>query len=374
MSRRRILVVGGGIAGASAAARLADVAEIILIEREPKLGEHATGRSAATLSETSGTRAMCALARTSRAALESPELGFADDVLTRPRGLLWIGRHGDEALLDATAEAAAAGVSGSTSRVAASDARRLVPALRPHAVAAGGVFEPDARAIDVDMLLRSYARHAQRRGARFLMRQELLRAARTRRGWDVTTTNDSFAVDAIINAAGAWGDAIAHRCGVQPLGLSPLRRSACLARTDRDVAGWPLVMDITNRCYFEPESGGLLISPADEHPSDPVDAAPDEIDIAWAIDMVNDITDLDVRSVRTSWAGLRTFTADRSPAVGPDSADPTFVWLVGQGGAGIKTAPAMAEVLAATMGLGEWPDALRELGVTTQDLTPERLR
>lgn len=368
------MVVGGGIAGTSAAHRLAQAADVVLLEREPSLGTHATGRSAATLSETSGTRVMCALARASRSVLEDPAADFASDALTRPRGLLWIGRDGDAQALDAIAEAAADGISASTRRMNEHEVRDLLPPLRSHAVTAGGVFEPDARALDVDLLLQSYARGAVRRGAEIRERTELVSARRTNGRWQIATSGGDLEADVIVNASGAWGDVIARRCGVRELGLLPLRRSACLARTTRDLTGWPLVMDVANRCYFEPEAGGMLLSPADEHLSDPVDAQAEELDIALAIEMVNDVTDLEVRSIHSAWAGLRTFTTDRNPAVGPDDLEPGFVWLVGQGGAGIKSAPAMADALAATMGMADWPDALAGLGVGPVDLAPPRLR
>lgn len=372
--RPSVLVVGGGIAGVSAAYRLSLDCQVILLEREAMLGTHATGRSAATLSETSGTRVMCALARASRPVLENPHPEFCTSPLTRPRGLLWIGRDGDDPALDAIADAAADGISASTRRMDADGTRRLLPALRPHAVDAGGVFEPDARALDVDLLLRSYARGAALRGAEIRSGTELLAAHRSGGMWQVSSSTGSIEADVIVNASGAWGDVIARRCGVRELGLLPLRRSACIARTDRNVAEWPLVMDIANRCYFEPESGGLLLSPADEHLSDPVDAGAEEIDIALGIEMLNDITDLEVRSVQSVWAGLRTFTADRNPAVGPDDEEPGFVWLVGQGGAGIKSAPAMADVAIAAMGMADWPSALSDLGIGRHDLAPDRLR
>lgn len=372
--RRRVVVVGGGIAGASAAYRLSIECDVILLERESSLGTHATGRSAATLSETSGTRVMCALALASRPALETPAADFCGATLTRPRGLLWIGRDDDATALDALAEAAADGISETTRRMDADATRRLLPALRSHAVDAGGVFEPDARALDVDLLLQSYARGAARRGAEIRSQTELVAARREGGRWQISTSNGAIEADVIVNASGAWGDVIAQRCGVRQLGLLPLRRSACLARTDRDVTDWPLVMDIANRCYFEPESGGLLLSPADEHLSEPVDARAEELDIALAIEMVNDVTDLDVRSIQSAWAGLRTFTSDRNPAVGPDDEEAAFVWLVGQGGAGIKSAPAMADVVAAAMGMADWPSTLTDLGIGPAELTPQRLR
>ena len=164
--------------------------------------------------------------------------------------------------------------------------------------------------------------------------------------------------DAVVNAAGAWGDVVADRAGVAPLGLRPLRRTACLVPAPAEVASWPLVMDVASRFYFEPEAGGLLLSPADEQPSEPVDASAEMEDVAWALEMLGEATTLDVRHVRSSWAGLRTFTTDRLPAVGWDPDAPGFCWLVGQGGAGIKTAPALATAVAAIVGSATWPAEL----------------
>ncbi|MGH9137386.1 MAG: NAD(P)/FAD-dependent oxidoreductase, partial [Acidimicrobiales bacterium] len=142
--RHRVAVVGGGIAGVSAAWALAAEHDVTLLEAGAQLGEHATGRSAAILSETSGTRAVCALARASRSFFETPPPGFADHDVTGERGLLWIGRTGDESQLDAISAVAARGVAPTARRVDAGEARRLVPALRPAAVTAGGFHEPDA--------------------------------------------------------------------------------------------------------------------------------------------------------------------------------------------------------------------------------------
>jgi D-arginine dehydrogenase len=394
-TRQRVVVVGGGIAGVATAHRLAATHEVVLLEAEGALGTHATGRSAATLSETSGTRVMCALARASRPFLESPPDGFADAPLTGPRGLLWIGRDGhgpedalgasegtaDGEALDALAAVAASGVAPTARRVDTAGALEVLPTLRPEAVSAGGLYEPDARSVDVALLLQSYARGARAAGAEFDLDDAFTSATQAADGtWSIVTRQGrTLTADLIVDAAGAWGDDVAERAGVAPLGLRPLRRTACLVPVPEEVDGrrvadWPLVMDIANRCYFEPETGGLLISPADEHPSDPVDARPEEEDVAWAIEMVNATLGLGIRSVRNAWAGLRTFTPDRSPAAGPDPEVPGFVWLVGQGGAGIKTAPALAEVVAATIGAGPWPAALSDLGVGPADLSPARFR
>jgi D-arginine dehydrogenase len=193
-------------------------------------------------------------------------------------------------------------------------------------------------------------------------------------GWRLTVGgSDPVEVDVIVNAAGAWGDVVATLAGVTPVGLRPLRRTAFVTPVPAD-ASWPMVMDVANRYYFEPEQGGVLASAADETLSEPCDARAEEEDIARAMDALAEATTLGARSVRHHWAGLRTFAPDRVPVLGPDPEVPTFVWLVGQGGAGIKTAPAMAACVRSTIDGSDWPDALTTLAVTAADLSPARLR
>ena len=375
----RVAVVGGGIAGLSAAWALAADHDVIVLEAEAELGAHATGRSAATLSETSGLRPVCALARASRSFLEHPPDNFAEHPLTARRGLLWIGRDGDGPALDQIAAVAATGVAPTAHRVDPAAVSRLVPALRPDAIAAGGVWEPDALKLDVGGLLAGFAAAARARGAKIRRRCAVRELTAWGGQWTVTSgtgdgDDESVVADVVVNASGAWGDRVAARAGVEPLGLRPLRRTACLVPAPGAVATWPLVMDVAGRLYFEPEAGGLLLSPADEQPSEPVDAEAEMEDVAWALEMLAETTTLDVRHVRSSWAGLRTFTTDRLPAVGWDPDAPGFCWLVGQGGAGIKTAPAMASAVASIVGAAPWPPGLSALGVEANHLSPARLR
>ena len=370
MATSRVAVVGGGIAGISAAWALAEHHDVVVLESERELGVHATGRSAATLSETVGHVTVCALARASRTFIEQPPEGFADYPLSRPRGLLWIGRNGDGLALDEIAAVAASGIAPTARRIDAVEAQRIVPALQPRAIEAGGLWEPDARALDVALLLAAYAAGARKRGADIRRGAPALEFEATGTGWRIRTPSDVVDADVVVNAAGTWGDVVAQRAGVEPLGLRPLRRTACLVTAPPDVATWPLVMDAGGRCYFEPESGGLLVSPADEHPSEPVDATAEMEDVAWGLEMLHEVTTLTLRSVRRSWAGLRTFAPDRVPVVGWAPDRPGFCWLVGQGGAGIKTSPAMAAAVAAVVGELEWPGDLTALGVTADVLAP----
>ena len=199
-------------------------------------------------------------------------------------------------------------------------------------------------------------------------------------GWTLTCAAgdggpSTLTVDVVVNAAGAWGDVVAAGAGVAPLGLRPLRRTACLVPAPPETASWPLVMDVASRFYFEPEAGGLLLSPADEHPSDPVDAVAEMEDVAWSLEMLAEATTLDVRHVRSVVGRpAHVHRPIGSPRSGGTPHAPGFCWLVGQGGAGIKTAPAMAAAVAAIVGEASWPEELAALGVDADALSPARLR
>jgi D-arginine dehydrogenase len=369
-----VVVIGAGIAGASAAWALAESGRtVVLVEQEAQPGLHATGRSAATLSETSGPPAVCALAAASRPFLSEPPAGFVDHPLLARRGLLWIGRRGDEALLDAAAAKGAA-VNATVRRLDPESTIAMVPVLREEAVGAGGVDEPEAMAIDVAALLAAYLRGLRAAGGRTITANEAIRLDHARGVWTVVGAAQTVRAPVVVNAAGAWGDVVAARAGVRPLGLRVRRRTACLVPAPDEVRAWPLVMDVASRCYFEPEAGGLLLSPADETVDEPGDARAEELDVALALERFHETTTLAVRSVRRAWAGLRTFSPDGMPVVGPDPDAPGFVWLVGQGGAGIKTAPALATATVALLDGERLPADAPAAPIDLDELSPDRFR
>ncbi|HQZ32942.1 MAG TPA: FAD-binding oxidoreductase [Ilumatobacteraceae bacterium] len=373
LSKVDVVVIGGGIAGASAAWSLAEHASVMLVEQAASAGFHATGRSASVLSETSGHSVVCALAAASRGFFESPPTNFVDHALLGPRGLLWVGQAGDAAALDHLAQRARS-VAPTVRRLTPDETLALVPHFRPAAIAGGSTFEPDAMAIDTDALLQGYLRGLRQRGGHMYTSSAAIQLSRSSTNWTVVCEDRGFEAAVVVNAAGAWGDVVATRAGVAPLGLEPRRRTACLAVLADVDPSWPLVMDVAGRYYAEPESGGLLVSPADESPSEPCDAQAEEIDVALALDRLAEATTLPLRSVRRAWAGLRTFSPDGAPVVGEDPAAAGFFWLVGQAGAGIKTAPAMAAILDALVRGAGLPEALIERSIAEADLSPARFR
>ena len=368
----QVAVIGAGIAGASAAWHLAGHASVVMVEREAHPGAHATGRSAALHTETSGAPVVSALAAASRPFLVEPPGGFADHALLSPRGLLWIARAAErDRLEDKAAAAEAHGVE--VRRLDSSQCCELVGVLRPDAADAG-VFEPHAMNIDVDGLLQGFLRGARRRGAELHLDAGVTALTARAGGWRVTAGDRHWDCDVVVNAAGAWCDPVAGLAGVAPLGLRPLRRSVFVFPPPEgmSVGGWPMVWDIGNRFYFEPEGPMLLVSPVDETPSEPCDARPETEDIALGVEGLEEATTLRVRGVRRTWAGLRTFARDSVPAAGFDPDHPGFFWLAGQGGYGIKTSPALGRLAAALItGRCEPPPLTPEF---VDALSPARFR
>ncbi|WP_189621208.1 NAD(P)/FAD-dependent oxidoreductase [Novosphingobium colocasiae] len=344
IERFDIAIVGAGMAGASLAAALGDRARVLIVEAEDHPGYHATGRSAAFWTESYGGLAVQPLTTASGPVL-------AGMGLLRRRGALTIARAGQEAEVAAFARAFdAVGVEISLLDRAGIAAR--VPGLR--ADWACGALEPSTCDIDVGALHQHYLAAARKAGAQVWCRAGLIGASRGTQGWTLTLTDGREMHCAIlVNAAGAWADQVAVLAGARPLGIRPYRRTMAQLAVGAPVPdAMPLVLDIAETFYFKPESGRIWLSPHDETPSPPCDAAPEEIDVAIAIDRFEQVVDWPVARVEHKWAGLRSFAPDRTPVFGFDRAVPGLFWCAGQGGFGIQTAPAAAD-LAARLLLGE---------------------
>ncbi|MFC5287592.1 NAD(P)/FAD-dependent oxidoreductase [Actinokineospora guangxiensis] len=341
------VVAGGGIAGVSVAAELARRGSVLLVEAEPALAVHTTGRSAAIFLPSYGGPIIRALTAASR-----PRL--ADGLLT-PLPMLWLGE-------DATTE-----IPGSVP-IDVARARQFCPALRPDAFTSAALDEHTAD-IDAMGLHQHYVRELRSRGGEIRKGAPITALTRNGACWRVGIGPDTVGAGQVVAAAGAWTDRLAELAGVPPVGLRPLRRTVAIAAGEPIDPAWPLVADVAETCYFRPESGALLVSPADETPSEPVDARPEDLDVARALDRVNEMTTLKLRTVRTAWAGLRTFAPDRGPVVGARAGHPGFAFFAGQGGYGIQMAPALAAAGAAAIA-GEPIPA--DVAVTAEQLSPDR--
>ncbi len=347
MSGADIVVVGGGIAGASLGAALAGKASVLMLEQEDMAGYHATGRSVAFWEESYGGPRVQPLTTASGPMLMTPDPDFSERSFLSPRRTLHIGRARDAAARDGLLATFAGKVD-----LRPVDPHALVPGLRPDWTL--GVLEPSVRDIDVGALHQAYLRRFRRRGGEVRLSCALLAGRREAGGWRLETSAGPISCGVLVNAAGAWADDVARACGVAPLGITPFRRTVLQLRVPAmPSADLPLVMDLAERFYFKPEGAGRVwLTPHDEVPSPPCDAAPDEVAVAQAIERFTEAVDWPVEAIERKWAGLRSFAPDRAPAYGFDPAAPGFFWFAGQGGFGIQTAPAAA-LLAAALLSGE---------------------
>ncbi|RMH76273.1 MAG: FAD-binding oxidoreductase [Actinomyces sp.] len=370
------MVVGGGIAGAGVGWALARRGvPVTLLEAEATLAHHTTGRSAAQYLETYGNETVRRLTVASRPFFADPPDELVDGPLWSPRPMMTVGRADHvETLRRRAAEDAE--LVPSVHVVDGDGARRLCPVLVDEVAVA--LVEPDALDLDVAAIHQAFVRAIRRAGGTILTSHRVTALRRRAGVWHVEAGGTVLEADVVVDAAGAWCDELATRAGAAPVGIRPLRRTAAIVALPSgvDATAWPLVAfehgDGSMDGYMKPEPGGLLVSPADETPSPPCDARPEEIDVALALERIMSWTTLQLRHVRSAWAGLRSFVADRTPVVGYDPAVPGFFWLAGQGGYGIQTAPALSRAAAGLLLDGELPADLTERGIRAASLAPGR--
>lgn len=369
---KRVVVIGGGMAGISAAAHLAPMAKVTLVEMEPSLAYHTTGRSAATFIVNYGGQGSRPLARASQAFLEDPPPYAVASPLLTDRGALWVGDQSQLSYLEQIEKEGRE--SGAGSRlIGASEVIDLVPVMRQESVAAG-LWEPSARDIDVAGLHQAFVRIARHHEAEIRTSASVRNIERTKGVWRVGAGDDVLACDAVVNASGAWGDVVAGLAGIDALGLQPLRRTAFMVPGSEEYRDWPMVIEVGHGYYFRPDGVQLLCSLAEEVLDEPGDPKPRIEDVALAIERINQATTLGIRSVNSQWTGLRTFALDRDLVIGEDPTAPGFFWLVGQGGTGIMTAPAYGALLASQVMEEATPTSLTEAGVDPDITLPDRFR
>jgi D-arginine dehydrogenase len=363
-----IIVIGGGIAGASAAARLAHDHKIVVLEMEERPGYHSTGRSAATYEPNYGPPSIRSLTRASRSFFETPPQGFAASDLVSPRPTIFLVPEHQEKEAEALLKT---GVDFSGISVA--EACRRFPPLR-EAYVKEALLDASTADIDVDLLHQGFLRLIKAQGGEVVCEAEAQRIERVDGVWQVSTPMGLFAAPILVNAAGAWGDEIARKAGLEPVGLQPKRRSMAVVPVDADmnVMAWSFVGDVGETWYAKPSGGSLLVSPAEAEPVAPHDAYADDMTLAEGIARFQEAVDLEVTHLAGSWGGLRSFVADGNPVCGFDSRAEGFFWLVGQGGYGIQTSPALGELAAALLRQKPVPAYIEREGVKLADISPAR--
>ena len=372
-----VVVIGGGIAGVSAAYYLAESGlcdRVSLLEAENQLAHHTTGRSAALLIENYGAGPIRPLTTASLDFFHAPPADLVDQELIEQRGILTFSNGpADDATFDEQLREGK-----KTTHPVVEITRVEAEELAPHILFRPQdrlMWEPYAHDIDVAATHQAFVRGLVRAGGEIHTARRVDAARPDGDRWIVDTTEGDLDADIIVNAAGAWGDLVAQAAGVAAVGLRPLKRTAFMVASPfKDSRSFPVVSELHHAWYLRPDGAQFMCSPADETASEPCDARADEIDIARTIDMLNERTRLEIRSVASHWAGLRTFGPDRAMVIGPDPAQANFVWCVGQGGTGIQTSPATGRLVADLVITGRESAHFDGTGLDTATLSPARFR
>jgi D-arginine dehydrogenase len=350
-----VAVIGAGIAGASTAAELARAGvQVVLIEQESQPGYHTTGRSAAIYSPIYGPQPIRALTRASLPFFENPPDGFCERPLLSPIDAAFVARADQLQRLAAMEHELAD--AETVRRIDGATLHQRLPLLRA-GYGAAALWDTGTSEIDVAALHQGYLRWFKIGGGTVMTRAAVTAMSRNAETWNIQTSQGQVNAKTLVNAAGAWADELGQMAGAECIGLVPKRRTALMVDAPEgcDTKSLPLIVDVEEQFYLKPDAGKLLISPANEDPEPPCDVQPDEMDIAICVDRIERAFDLTVRRVESPWAGLRSFVADKSPVAGFSQVAEGFYWLAGQGGYGIQSAPALAQLAAAEVTGGPVP-------------------
>ena len=370
MSSADILIIGGGIAGLSAASALAAHAKVVVLEGEEAAGYHSSGRSATMLHYALGDPFVRALTLESRGFFEQPPERFIDVPLGHRVPVLVHAREDELQALEALHTGIAR-----FAELESVDERGLLelcPALRVgQGGAVAGIVDRNGIRLDPHAMLQGHVRALRRSGGELMTGARVRSIRQVGTEWQVETeAGDHYSAPILVNAAGAWADAVAKLAGLNPIGLTPLKRTIITfdGPADTDTSGWPFTKTVGDELYFAPESGRLFASPMDEGPTDPCDAQPDEYEVALAAHRVEERTTLKVDRIHSRWAGLRTFSPDKHLVAGFDANAEGFFWLAGQGGYGLQTSPVVARAVESLIAGAPWPSA----AVSADELSPRR--
>ena len=370
------IIIGGGIAGASAGYELCKKGRVVILEKESQLAYHTTGRSSAIfqLGYNKGDILLHILVKASEDFLRHPPTGFTTHPLLTPRCLIHVATAEKQSALD-DLQRKLSKIDVETDYIDGAEARRLLPILAPE-FHGRALREQGTADIDVNALHEGYLRQIKASGGDVITKAGVTALTRRDNQWHVTSTKGTYRAPIVINAAGSWVDQIAALANISPINIRPMRRTVIMVAPPEGISAdsWPLVMDAAEGYYFKPDSGKILMTPGDEKFVPPCDVQPEEIDIAYGAHYLETATTLKVDKIDRSWAGLRNQVTDGHPVVGFDSEQEGFFWLAGQGGFGIKTSPAMGRITAALIAGTGLPQDIIDLGLREEQISVRRVK
>lgn len=363
-----IIIVGAGIAGTSLAYELANIEsspykKICVLEQEYAPGYHSTGRSAAFWSQTYGGPYIEPLTSASGEFLRNPPKKFYDGSFLYNRGALNIARTNQTHLVtDMIDNFADNAIELHSVEEAYIDS--LLPNRNNDWNYA--IWEPECSDIDVAALHNAYMSNAKKLGVDIICSSSFDSASHSNGHWTIGTSSQSYTSQILVNAAGAWANDVTSKADIQPIDIKPFRRTMVELELHQDISiDMPLIVALDGSFYFKAMGQNhIWLSPHDEIASNAVDAAPEEIDVAIAIDRFQNIVDWKIKRVTKKWAGLRSFSKDRLPVIGYDKLQPNYFSYVGQGGFGIQTSHAAAKIAAHILNDKPIPENLSHIDIS----------
>ncbi len=374
MQKFDVIIIGAGIAGLSAAYEISKSKNILVVEQEDHPGYHATGRSAAVYAAAYGSEntALYALVRSSWPFFKNPPAGFSEYALYGDRGIMFVADHDHTSGLIKHYE---------EMKIRNPDAilvnrdfiKRKFPLLRD-SYCETAIYDPNVYDLDVSALQEGYLRAIKKSGGQIITGFQATEIQQIQDQWAVSNGTARYQAPILVNAAGPWVDHIAQMAGAGKINIKPLRRSAILVDgPEGEISDdWTMIVEFEEEFFIKPDAGKLLISPANEDLSPPCDAQPEELDIALAAHYAEEVLGLPVKKIDHSWAGLRSFVADRGPVIGFDDKAQGFFWLAGQGGFGVQTAPAAGRLAAALIAQEAVPEDIKSYGLEEVMTSPSR--
>ncbi|MBI3818961.1 MAG: FAD-binding oxidoreductase [Planctomycetes bacterium] len=347
MERAKFVILGAGIAGAAAAYGLArrGVRDVVVLERDPIPGAHASGRNASLVRRNLKTATDCELALAAERWLRRPPADFPRAIEWRDTGSLLLYQNAERARVEADFELQRrAGLAFEI--LSSKEALAKQPMLAPETFDAAQWTPGDGR-INIINLLHGMLEFAAARGARILTNIKVNSLIVEKgRCAGAETNRGAFRAETVVNAAGGWANFMINNAA-DPLAMTPCRRTMVVTENIGADGDRPFAWHDGRGFYFREDNGGILMSPCDEIASQNCNEAVDPAWVARARGLAREFVP-SVANAKTqfTWCGLRTLTFDHEMYLGHDAALPGLFWVAGLGGHGVTHSPILAEIAA----------------------------